>query len=96
MSDLHRPADKAIEGLASGVLDNQYRPPALIHEIHRPQGPRRVKVVLKFVFVGEAIDAFKRRMLGAGKDGYESVPTALSIIAAQFSEDAFGVFPQHL
>jgi len=37
-----RGADKTIEGLASCVLDNQHRPPALAHELHRPQCPRAV------------------------------------------------------
>ena len=80
-SDLHGLADKAIEGLASGVLDNQHRPPGLAHELHRPQRPRTVEVVLEFVFVCETIDALKRRMLSAGEDGCESIPMALIIIA---------------
>ncbi len=88
--------DKAIEGLASRVLDNQHRPPALAYELHRPQRPRTVEVVLKFVFVCETIDALKRRMLSAGKNGYESMRMALSIIAPYFAEDTFSVFPQHL
>ena len=80
-SDLHRLADKAIEGLTSGVLDNQHRPPALAHELQWPQRPVGSEVVLEFVFAGETIDALERRMLGAGKDGYESVPVARGIIA---------------
>ena len=38
--------------------------------------PRRFEVLSKFVFVGEAIDALERRMLGAGRDGYERVRLA--------------------
>ena len=41
LSDLHRLADKAIKGLASGVIDHQHRPPALTHQLHWPQLPRR-------------------------------------------------------
>jgi len=40
-SDLHGLADKAIQGLTSDVIDNQHRPPALTHELHRPQRPNR-------------------------------------------------------
>jgi hypothetical protein len=35
-------------------------------------------------------------MLGAGKDGCESVPIALSVVSRQFAEDTFAVFPQDL
>ena len=38
-SDLHWTADEAIEGLASGVLDYQHRPPALAHEVPLVAGP---------------------------------------------------------
>jgi hypothetical protein len=66
------------ERLASRVLDNQHRSPALAHELHRPQRPRSSEIVLKFVFADEAIDALERRMRSAGKDGYEGVLTALT------------------
>ena len=95
-SDLHGLADKAIEGLTSGVLDNQHRPPALAHELHWPQRPVGSEVVLEFVFVGETIDALERRMLGAGKDGDERVPIARSTIAPESAKGTSGVLPQHL
>ena len=74
LSDLHRLADEAIERLASCVVDNQHGLPAFAHELQWPQCPRAVQVLSKFVFVCEAIDALERRVLSAGKDGYESVP----------------------
>jgi hypothetical protein len=45
---------------------------------------------------GETIYALERRMLGAGEDGCERVPTALGIFLQQSPKDAFGVLPQHL
>ena len=35
-SDLHRLANEAIQGLTTGVVDNQHRPAAFAHEFHRP------------------------------------------------------------
>ena len=87
---------KAIQGLTSGVLDNQHRPPALAHELHWPQRPVGSEVVLEFVFAGETIDALERRMLSAGKDGDERVPIARSTIAPESAKGTSGVLPQHL
>ena len=95
-SDLHGLADEAIERLASCVVDDQHRPPALAHELHRPQCPRAIQVVLELVFVDEAIDALERGMLGAGKDGDESVPVARGTIPPESAEGTSGVLPQHL
>ena len=80
MSDLHRLPDEAIERLATCVIDHEQRLPALAHQFKRPQCPRTVQVASEFVFVRESIDALQRRVLGSGRDGYERVPLALSIM----------------
>ena len=71
--DLHGLADKAIEGLASDVLDNQHRPPALAHEFHRPQRPVGSEGIPEFVFAGQTSEALERRVLRARQDGDERV-----------------------
>jgi hypothetical protein len=96
LADLDGLANKVIEGFTSAVLDTEHRAPSFAHKFHGPQRPRSVKVVLKFVFVGETIDALKRPMLGAAEAGYESVPVALGIVAPQSAKDTIGVLPQHL
>src|ERR1700676_3176944 len=93
--DLHGLPGKAIEGLTCCVLDYQHRPPGVAHKLHRAQRPGSVKVVLKFVFVSKTIDAFERRMVGAGKNRNESVPGALRNIARQSAEGTSGVLPQY-
>jgi hypothetical protein len=67
---------EAIERLASCVVDNEYALPAFAYELHWQQCPGAVQVFSKVVFVCEAIEALERRMLSAGMDGYERVPTA--------------------
>ena len=96
LSDLHRLPDEAIEGRASRVIDNQHRLSALAHQFHWPQCPRGIQVLSKFVFVREAIEALERRMLSAGRDGYERVPIAVGIIPPKSAERTAGFSPQHL
>jgi hypothetical protein len=72
---------EAIEGLASGVGDNEHALSAFAYELHWLQRPRAVQVLSKFIFVCEAVDALERRMLSAGMDGYERVPVAVGTIA---------------
>jgi hypothetical protein len=80
MSDLHRLTGEAIERLPSCVVDNEHALPAFAYEFHRPQCPRAVQVLSKFVFACEAIEALERRMLSAGMDGNERVPGVVSNI----------------
>jgi hypothetical protein len=91
--DLHGLADKAIEGLAICVLDNQHR---LTRGRQRTQCERTVQVLPKFEFVCEAIDALTDRMLRAGKGGYKRVPPAISIIPPQSAECTSRISPQHV
>ena len=53
-------------------------------------------MTLKSVFVPEAIDALEGRMLSAGRDGYERVRLAFSVIPPESAEDTAGVSPQDL
>jgi hypothetical protein len=83
-------------GSPSCVIDHEHRLSALAHQFQRPQCPRTVQVLPKFEFVREAIDALKGRMLSVGRDGYERVPTAVSIIPRQSAEGTSRISPQHL
>jgi hypothetical protein len=82
LPDLHRLPDEAIERLATCVINREQRVPALADQLKRPQCPGIVQVASEFVLVRESIDAFQSRVLGSGRDGYERVPLALSIMLA--------------
>jgi hypothetical protein len=80
LPDLRGSRDDAIERLASCVIHNEHRLPALVNEFQRPQRPGTIKVALKPVFVREAIDALGGGMIRAGRDGYEGVRVAINVI----------------
>ena len=56
-SHLHGRAEQPVERLAARILEHQHGPTGVAHELQRPHRPRRVELILEFVFVGEAIEA---------------------------------------
>jgi hypothetical protein len=50
-------------------------------------------VVLQSVFVCEAIEAARRRVLRSGKHGQNGVPVAVGPFAPSSAEDAFVILP---
>jgi hypothetical protein len=78
------------------VLKQKHGLPTLTHKLQWPDGPRTVEVVLQSVFVCEAIDAARRRMLQRGKHGQEFVPGDISAYSPDLAIDAITVLPQHL
>jgi hypothetical protein len=71
---------EAIEQLASWIIHHEHCLSALAHQFQRPQCISTVQVALKFIFVRETIDAFQSQLIYRGRDGYECVLLALSVI----------------
>jgi hypothetical protein len=66
VSHLHRRAEQRFERLAARILEHQHGPTGVAHEVERPHCPRRLELILEFVFVGQAIKACAGRVLGGG------------------------------
>jgi len=94
LPELHRPADKAIEGFAAWVIHHEHGLPALTHQLQWPHCPGTIQEALKGVFVRKAIDALKGWVFCAGSDGYERV--RLGVIPPKSAEGTVGVSPQYL
>jgi hypothetical protein len=88
--------NKAIKPLLSPEIDNQHRTPTVAYQFQGTDCPVIFKVVLQFVFVFEAIDAFRRRMLAGGEGRRESVPVATNFVPGDPAKNAFTVPPQYL
>ena len=95
-SQLHRFAEDAVERLASRILEQQHRPPALAYELERPHRPGTVQVVLQSVFVCETIQAARRRVFRGGKHRQDAVPVAARGLQPSPAEDTLSVLPKHL
>ena len=76
-SDLHRLPDEAIERLASCVVDHEHRLPALAQQFQWPQCPGSCPGSARSSYsCVRRLSALERRMLSAGRDGYERVRLA--------------------
>ena len=70
---LHRRAEQPLERLAAGILEHQRGPAALADELQRPRRPCAVQFVPQSIFVGEAIEGRRRRLLRGGQHGQHGV-----------------------
>jgi hypothetical protein len=95
LSDLHGPEVEPIERDASRELDEQRRLTMRANEFNGPQGPRRVEVILEFVFVYQTTVALMRRIFGPCARWHEGISVAVDIVASKSAEDALGVLPEH-
>ena len=95
-SHLHRRAEQPVERLAAGILQHQHGPAAVADELQRPHRPRPVQLVLQAVFVSQAIQGRRCRMLRGGQHGQHGVPVAVGARAPCPAEHAVAVLPQDL
>ena len=95
-SHLHRRAEQPLERLAALILQHQHGPAAVADELQRPRRPGSVQLVLQSIFVGQAIEGGRCRMLRGGQHGQHGVPAAIGIQAPPTAEDAVAVLPQDL
>jgi hypothetical protein len=69
---------------------------ALSNKFQRPYGPSAVQFVPQAIFVGEAIEDGRRRMLYGGKDDQNRSRPAIRIKASPAAECTFGVLQEDL
>ena len=69
---------------------------SLTDELKRPHRPSTVQRILQSVFVSEAIEAGRCRVLRGGKHRQHGVPRAVGAIAPSSAEDALTVVPGRL
>ena len=89
-------AEPPVERLAAGILEHQCGPTAFADELQRSCCPCPVQVVLQFIFVSEAIEGGRRRMLGGGQHCQHGAAVSVSAQAPSSAEDAVPVLPQDL
>ena len=94
-SRLHRFADKPLERFAARILEQQRRSAAFADKRERPRRPCGVEFLLQFVFVREALDDRRKRMLRGGQHGQRRA-AALAVRAPSAAEDAVAVLPKDL
>ena len=76
-SHLHRGAEQPGERLAARIFEHKNGPAALLHELQRLRRPGAVQFVLQSIFVREAIEALRRRVLRGRKHGQHNVSFAV-------------------
>ncbi len=93
----HRLTEQSLQQFATRVLQHQHGPTAFAHELQRPHRPRAVELILQFVFVSEAIDCVRWRVLRGGHHGQHGHAVAIRAQAPPSAEHAMpAVFPQDL
>jgi hypothetical protein len=95
-SDFHRLADKSLERLATGILKEEQGPTIYAHKIERPDGPARVKLGLQIVFVSQAVEDSRRRLLCDRQNDQNRPKGAASLTTPPAAERMLGVLPQDL
>ena len=94
-TDFHRLADKSLERLATGILEEEQGPTISAHKIERPDGPGCVKLILQIVFVSQAVEDSRRRVL-RDRQCDQNRPKAVSLTAPPAAERMLGVLPKDL
>ena len=64
---LHRRAEQPVERLAARILEHQHGPTVFAHELQRPRRPCAVQLILQPIFVSEAIEDGRWRVLRGGR-----------------------------
>ena len=82
-TDFHRLAEKSLERLATGILKEEQGPTISAHKIERPDGPGCVKLILQTVFVSQAVEDSRRRLLRDRQDDQNRPKAALLHDAAR-------------
>ena len=95
-SRLHRRADESLERLAAGSSSSSAVRPRSRASASGRSGPRGVELVPQFIFVGEAIEASRRRALRGGQHGQHRAAAAVAVRAPSPAEHAFAILPQDL
>ena len=95
-TDFHRLADKSLERLATGILKEEQGPTISAHKIERPDGPGCVKLILQIVFVSQAVEDSRRRLLRDRQDDQNRPKAAASLTTPPAAERMLGVLPQDL
>lgn len=93
--DVHGLANKPLKRLAAGILEKEQSPTALAHQIHRPDSPGRIKLILQGVFLDEPVKNGRRGLLRIG-DGNQNRLKAAALLAAPSVERILRVLPQDL
>ena len=76
-SDLHRRADQPGERLAARIFEHENGPGAILHELQRLRRPGAVQFVLQSIFVCDAIEALRCRVLRGRSHGQHDVSFAV-------------------
>ena len=92
-SHLQRRAEQPVERLAARILEHQHGPAAVAPKFQRPCRPRPVQLILQAIFVSEAIEGGRYRMLPGGRHGKHRIPVAVGALAPCPAEDALAVLP---
>ncbi len=92
----HWRAEPPLQRLAGGILQHQHGPAAVADELQRPRRPGSVQLVPQGIFVRQAIQGRRCRMLRGREHGQHGVPAAIGAWAPSPAENAVAVLPQDL
>jgi hypothetical protein len=92
-SYFQRRAEQTVERLATRIPEHKHDPTAVTAKLERPRSPRPVQLILQTIFVSEAIERGRYRMLPGGRHGEHCGAVAIGAPAPCPAEDAFAVLP---
>jgi hypothetical protein len=93
---LHCRSEPPGERLAARIFKHQHGPAALAHQLKRSHRPCAIELILQFIFMDEAFEASKCRVLEGRKHDQYRVPLAVGAPAPFPVEHAITILPKNV